>query len=720
MFFRLSPVALAACASLSPIARAQAQDSNATQQVLVTGTASPRLDARPASTSRLGLSVRETPATVTVIDRAQIDALQAGDTQSLLQAIPGVSWSSQPGAPGSLFYRGFGASSLAQLYNGISVQYDAIAARPIDSWLVERVEAIGGPSSFLHGSGAVGGSINLISKVADTQGDLSQARLTLGDVRALGLSLQRSLGGTADAQVLRLDAHASRGATWTQGDDRSAWQAALSWRAPIAAGLVHTLAAERQHERVTQPYWGTPLLKNADGAVLGAIALDPATLGRNYNVVDGLYQQEVTWLRSVLQWDLAPATRLTHTAYHYDALRDYENVETYAFVDANRLVERSAALLQRHDQRVWGSRGEFSHRARLAGRRSDFAAGWDWSYNRQTRFPLSVAGPFDRTDPAAPADRWFLQTPGISRTYTPGATNLLHTLALFAENRTALGGGFALTSGLRLDRIDLEVRNHRTVTATNPALYQRRFTPATGRLGLVKDLSPAWQVYAQLSTAADPPAGVLATAGFSALRDFELTRGRQVELGSKASFDQGRGDASVAVYEIVRRNLAMADPADRTQVIPVGRQSSRGIEASAQWRASPAWQLAGQLSYTDARYEELVEVVGASTVSRAGNAPANTPDWVAGASASWQALPTLQLRADWRHVGRRFGNTANTVWERGYSLIGLGASWQPDPRLTLRARIDNAGVRVYAATLASSQAYLGAPRTVRLSAEARW
>ena len=31
---------------------------------------------------------------------------------------------------------------------------------------------------------------------------------------------------------------------------------------------------------------------------------------------------------------------------------------------------------------------------RLAGLRSDFAFGWDWSFNQQTRFPLSIGGPF--------------------------------------------------------------------------------------------------------------------------------------------------------------------------------------------------------------------------------------------------------------------------------------------------------------------------------------
>jgi iron complex outermembrane receptor protein len=700
----LTPIALACLIALP----AYAQTDTATlERVSVTGTAS-GLAAPAGSSSRLGLTLQQTPASVTVIDREALEARGAASTQDLLKGVPGVVFADPPGSAGSVFYRGFGASSLAQLYNGISVQYDAIAARPVDSWIVERLEAIGGPSSFLNGSGAVGGTLNVITKVADTSGDLTRLYTALGDRAQLAGSWQRSLG----SQVLRVELNRSEGALWTQGRDRSAWQASASWRAPLAAGLVHTLALERQHEKVLQPYWGTPMLRAADGSVSGRLAFDPGTFGVNYNVVDGRYQQDVDWARSVLEWSASAATRVTHTLYHYDALRDYDNVEVYTFKAANTAVERSSALLQRHDQQVTGSRLEASHATTIAGLRSDFSAGWDWSFNQQTRFPLSVAGPFDTTSPYTPADRFFLQTPGITRSYTPGATNLLRSFALFLENRTVLGGGWSVVSALRADRIGLDVRNHRAVTATNPALFSTRFSPVTGRLGLVKDLSSDWQVYAQASTAADPPSGVLATAGFSALRNFDLTRGRQLEVGSKWGFDQGRGWATVAVYDIVRKNLSITDPNDRTQVIPVGAQSSRGVELNTRWRPSAAWTVAAQASYTQAQFDTFVETVGTTTVSRAGKRPANVPALVLGASADWRATEALTIGADWRHVGKRYANTANTVWDDSYSLLGLNLTLRITPQITARLRVDNLTDARYVASLSTSLPYLGAPRSV--------
>lgn len=715
----LNPITLALLALAAGHAAAQTTPAGA-QRIEVTGSALPRLDEQPASTSRLGLSLRETPASITALDQQAIEALGAANTQDILGAIPGVSWSAQPGSAGSVFYRGFGVSSLTQLWNGLSVQYDAIAARPVDSWLVAGLEAIGGPSSFLYGSGAVGGTINVITKVADGGDDISHLRVAGGTMTQLAGDLQRKLGA-GGAHSLRLVANATDGTHWSMGEGRQSWQASASWLWALSPTLSHLLAVEQQWEKVQQPYWGTPLLRNSAGAILGQIRTDPGTVGVNYNVRDGRYEQDVNWARSVLKWKPSPQLAFTHTAYAYDALRDYDNVETYSFVNNNTQVERSSALLQRHEQQVVGSRGEASIKGSLAGLQSDSALGWDASYNRQTRFPLSVAGPFDRTSPYTPADSSFLSTPGISATYTPSATNRLHTVAVFAENRTVLGGGWSVVGGLRADRITLQVTNHRAATTTNPALFSISYHPVTGRLGVVKALSPTWQVYAQYSTAADPPSGVLSTAGFSALRNFDLTTGRQFELGTKGSFDNGRGDLRAAVYDIVRKNISVTDPSDRTRVLAVGAQSSRGVELVGAWSPVPAWTLQGHLAYTDAQYDDFTETVGTAVVQRAGQRPPNTPDWVAGAAVSFKPAAGWQVGLDWRHVGRRFANNANTAWDGAYDLLGAQAAWQWNTSLTLRARVANLGDKVYAATVgANTLAYLGAPRTWSISADWRF
>lgn len=56
----------------------------------------------------------------------------------------------------------------------------------------------------------------------------------------------------------------------------------------------------------------------------------------------------------------------------------------------------------------------------------------------------------------------------------------------------------------------------------------------------------------------------------------ELTTGRQVEVGSKFDFWGGKGSATVAVFDIRRKNIASQDPSNPNLTVLVGEQSSRG------------------------------------------------------------------------------------------------------------------------------------------------
>lgn len=669
------------------------------------------LEKKSNTASRLGLTVRETPATVTVVDRRQIEERGIETTQEALKSVPGITTSSAPGSPGAVFYRGFAGASVTQLFNGITVQYDAIAARPVDSWIYDRVEAIGGPSTFLFGAGAVGGSINYITKLANREGNLTELKAGYGryDASQLAGGTNRQVG---DSHYLRLDVNRNAMDGWSDGTKREAWQLAGSWLWDLTPALNHTLAVEYQNEKVDRPYWGTPLLR----PVGGQIAIDEGTRFKNYNAHDGIYEQTVRWARSVLEFKASEALRLRNTAYHYDALRDYRNVETYAFNATNLAVTRSNAQLQRHDQALNGNRLEFNWDGMLGSLTTNWAGGVDYSVNRQTRYPLSVAGPFGSVNPYNFTTADFFSLPGVSNTHTPDRTNRLTTLALFLENRTRLTQQLALLTGLRRDEIDLEVTNHRAVNANNPAYFERTYRPLTGRVAMTYDLTPNANVYIQYSTAADPPAGILTTASFSQVRDFDLTTGKQWEVGSKFSFDDGRGAGTVAFYDITRKNIAVTDPANPGTTLPVGQQSSRGVELTGTYRLTPRLQVAGNLSFVDAQYDEFNEAVGATVVSRAGNQPTNVPKRVGNLWLTYAPAAGWEIGGDVRHVSSRYADSANTVSDGSYNLLGAFVSYRVGRATRIVARGKNLTDKIYAENLSgTSMAYLGTPRTFDLS-----
>nr|MDP2191238.1 TonB-dependent receptor [Rhodoferax sp.] len=669
------------------------------------------LDESNATGSRLGLTARETPASVSIVNRATIEKRGAENTQEILSSVPGITAASPPGSAGSVFYRGFGAASLTQLFNGITPQYDAISARPVDSWIYERVEVIGGPSTYLFGAGAVGGSINYVTKLAHREGDTLEARARYGSFATtdLALGLNRRLGPAQGVQnFVRLDVNNSHSNGYVDGQERNALNVAASLLTDVNSRLSHTLALEYQHEKVDRPYWGTPLLNPATGE--GRI--DPATRFKNYNSADGIYEQTVQWTRSLLEYRLSPQTTIRNTLYHYDALRDYRNVETYRFNTANTAVIRSNALLQRHDQQLTGDRVELTHKGTLAGMKSDWSAGLDYSRNTQTRFPRSLSATVSTVNPTQFTTEKFFDVPGMVPGFNPDRTNKVDTLALFLENRTRLTAPLSLVTGLRHDQITLEGINHLAATATNPAYFKNIYRPTTGRLGLVYDLTPHANVYVQYSTAADPPAGILTTASFAQVRNFDLTTGRQFEVGSKFDYLDGRGSATLAAYTITRKNLAIADQNNPGITIPVGQQSARGVEAATSLKVSPTFNVQGNLAYTVAKYDAFMENVGGKPVSRAGNVPGNVPDWVANLWLNWNLSPNVQLGVDARYVSRRYGNTANTIWDPAYTLFGASLSYQLNRQTQLTVRAKNLGDKVYAASVRASSFYLGAPRSL--------
>jgi iron complex outermembrane receptor protein len=670
-------------------------------------------DASVGSASHLDLGVMEMPASVTVIDRQTLDARGVRTTQEALAGIAGLTVASPPGNGNAVTWRGFSGSQISQLFNGIEVQYATIAARPVDAWQYARVEAIGGPSSFLYGAGAVGGAINYVTRLASLRGDDARWQASLGsdDDYTLAVGVDRRIGGGGSPQALALDLSLRDSGSWIDRQQRQALAATGSWLVQLTPTLQHTLALEYQDEDNWRPYWGTPVRQPASGR----LSVPEPTVGRNYNVGDGRYGQEVLWARSLLEWSPREGDAVRNTAYHYDALRDYRNVESYRLTDDNGAVLRSGAFLQRHDQQVWGNRVDWTHTGTLAGLPTQWALGADASYNRQTRFPLSIAGTVDTVPLDAVTPGRFLDVPGASLTYTPDRTNRLHTQAVYVENLTSLTPSLSLLSALRHERIGLDVVNHRAVTPTNPARFEQDYRPTTGRAALNWAFSEQASVYAQYSTAADPPAGVLSTTSYATARDFDLATGHQGELGAKFQSRDGRGYATLAGYRIVRRNLAISDPASPGQTLPVGRQSSRGVEVAFGWRLGGRLSIDGNLAWVDARLDDFSETVNGVAVSRDGNTPANTPARVGNLWADYAFDERWSAGVDLRGVSSRYANAANTLSTAGYAAWGAHVRWKTGPNGELVLRGRNIGDRSYTAyALNANMVYLGDPRSWEL------
>ncbi|POF89581.1 TonB-dependent receptor [Pseudomonas putida] len=675
-----------------------------------------QLDEPIRTGSKLGLTARQTPASVSVSDRSVIEQRGAKDTQDVINAMTGVNASANPGYGGFVSYRGFTQNQVTQLFNGINLGYSS-ATRPVDAWVIDRVELIGGPSSFLHGAGAVGGSINYISKLASRDQQTIDGRLRYGsfDDSEIAFGINQALASSpAEAHhFVRLDFSRGHSNGYIDRNERDTDSLALSLLSELTPDLTHTLAIEYQQDKEVSPYWGAPILPGRS-----TMKIDNGRRFENYNVADGRYEQRVRWLRSMLDYQISDATSVHNTLYHYDAQRDYRNLERYSYNAASN-VQRGSPYLQRYEQTVLGDRIELRHANTLHGLSSQWAMGVDYSRMRQDLYPTAgswsdVVDP-DHFDPGS-----FGDIPGVNTGLTRQRHHQIDNRAVFAENRLQLTDRLALLTGLRYDYLEMQVDNYGTVSPTSPAYFERRWESLSGRVGLTYELTPSASVYLQYSTAADLPAGSLAAATYSNVGLFDLSKGEQWEAGSKFDFLEGRGAATIALYQIVRKDFTVRDSSNPNLTVQAGQQTSRGIELAGRFQVTPTLLAEANYAYVDAQYDEFNEAANGISVSRKGNAPVNVPANVGNLWLTYSFDTAWSMGVDGRYVGSVYADNANTLKAPAYTLFGAFARYQVDRNTALTARVRNLTDEVYAKQAYGLQYYMGAPRALELAMDVRF
>lgn len=672
------------------------------------------LDRPIESGSRLNLSARENPASVSVADRRTMERIGARNFQDAANALPGVNASAPPGWGGYVAYRGFNGAQISQLFNGINLQYGG-AARPVGAWIYDRVELLGGPSSFLNGSGAVGGSLNFITRLASRDEDTFEGRVSYAryDTMETSVAFNKALNtGDGPRHYARLDYSRTSTNGYIDRQENGAGNLAFSLLSDINDQLSHTLAIEYLEEQEDSPYWGTPVLQ----PLVGTLHIDKNNRFNNYNVEDGRYEQRTRWLRSITDYRVDDNTQLRNTFYHYNGQRDYRNLEVYRYNADNSAIARSGGYRQRHDQEVNGDKLELTHQGQLFGLASDWALGMDYSTNQQTNYPLSK-GAFDTVDPNGFEPGHFLDIPGMDAPMTKGRTTTTDTTSAFVENRTRLTDQLSLITALRYDHIDFDVVDH-----VARARLDRRWDAITGRLGLVYDLTSNVSLYTQYSTSAEPPGGSLTSASISQVGDFDLSTGRQVEVGSKFDFLDGRGSATAAAYRIVRKDISVPSSTVPNTTEQAGQQTSTGIELAASFKVTSKLLAAGNFSWVNAEYDEFNETIGGVVYSRKGKHPVNIPDRVANLWLTYDLAPGWQVGADARYVSSVYANTANTAWVPSYTVYGLSMTHDLDKHVQVSARLRNLTDEVYARFIhqTNTQYYLGEPRSLEVAVQWRY
>jgi outer membrane receptor for ferrienterochelin and colicins len=140
------------------------------------------LDAFVTTAGQRVIRASESPRSVTILDRAAIDAAAAVSANQLLRQVPGLQELPSPPARTSISIRGFDDARVLVLVDGEPVAGGLMDSRDIgrlSTLAAERIEVTKGPSAVEFGSDAIGGVINLV-QAAPTR------RFTLDAVSRVG------------------------------------------------------------------------------------------------------------------------------------------------------------------------------------------------------------------------------------------------------------------------------------------------------------------------------------------------------------------------------------------------------------------------------------------------------------------------------------------------------------------------------------------------------
>ena len=696
--------------------------------------------------SRLGITARETPATVEVIGQQTIQDLGIKTTTDVAKAAVGVTGGDAPGAPAIFSMRGFSGDQLTTLYNGIPIGPSTMTGRPMDTANLQQVEIIKGPDSLVAGLGATGGAINYVTKAPHTGPVVNDAFTSYDSFH--GYRAGYGSGGSTliDGLDYRFDI--------SHSNDKSFIDDTYSKLSNVSGQLNYRVndslkiwgAAEYKQDK-DRFYWGTPLVPaNAPGIVptsgivsgqwtnyylnghtgtLNPVTVDARTLTTTYNVLDNHSGASELWLRSGFQWDITNNISLKSQVYGYDAHRHWFNNEINSFDDSgpNNVYRERLAL--DHAQRLYGNITDLTVNSNVGGMDNRFvatvmASSSQFNVSQDTLFSSDTV---DLVNP----DRGLYGPRSDEKIYTH-----LNTASLSFEDRLKLTSTFALIGGIRFEDIELSRTRYSPegVLRTDRGYpFSKIFNPVTGRVGYTWEVSPGVMLYSQYATAADPTvANIFILAPTVPLL---LTTSRTYETGVKVQSADKRAEATFSAFDIERKNVYVPESGIVFNV--AGKMESKGVEIAAAVNPVAGLKLWGNVAFVQSRFIDFTYVDGNGVFqSYSGKTPPNVPNFIANAGASYRfdtKLP-VEIGGLVRHVGDRFNFQDNLVTMNAYTILDAFAfvdipkAYFPGVEQTrISFRVKNLTNKLYAAwgdPGYTDQIILGAPRSYEVAASFKW
>lgn len=665
----------------------------------------------PTSTpTRLPLTMRETPQSVTIVNRERMEERSLNTVAEVLADTPGVSVYELDSERTLYYARGFEVSEFQ--IDGVPYATganDAYGATPIyDTALYEQVEILRGANGLLSGPGYPSATVNLQRKRPGKEfggyisssigrwdyyrfeGDVTVPLTKDGRIRSRFVGVYQERESYMD----------------NYSEDKNVLYGIIE--ADLTDSTLLSLGYQWQESKPRAATWGAVPYFAADGS---HIDLPRST---NWSALWSKWDRTAGTAFITLEQKIGDDWTIKGTYAHTES--DLDWAVAYAgsgFPDpktgAGMNIWRSTSLVdETRDSFDLYTNGKFD----LFGKKHDIVMGFNYSiYESETTY-LDTTYAFDTVIPNI-----FTWNPALPypQSRVTGAYDVTTTEQYggYLALRLKLADPLSLIVGSRLSNWETFRDNYDTsgkyTGSDNSFRVTSEFTPYAG---LVFDVTENLSLYTSYTDIFDPQMGRDTEGNI-----LEPIRGSNIEAGIKGEFFNRRLLATFSVFQAEQDNSYLTDwssppfPDGTFPSIPTGPITSRGFELELNGYITQDWSIHAGYTHVNTETDDGL------------NAQSNLPEDLVRISTNYRLTGKLNKLSvgtgmSWQSDTNNeyWGSTAGEIRQNGYFLFDVNAQYRITENLSASVTVKNLFDKTYYRNVGFYDGvYFGEPRNIQFS-----
>ena len=663
-----------------------------------------------SANSKFVAPLLDTPKSVSIISNQLIEDTKVTTLSDALRTVPGITLGAGEGGNPN------GDRPFILGYNSESSKYvDGVrnaTSQNREMFAVEQVEVTKGSASAMGGAGTVGGSINLISKVAK-KGDFLEGSVENGtdNYQRITLDGNKDFGNGIAARVAIMGHHNEK-AGQSDGAEYK--------RAGIAPSITFGLDTDT---RTTLSYY---YLKSDDtpdsGVPYNYDIAKKTTVGKPVNVKQGIYyglldrdfQKQENQIGTIkVEHDINDNFTLTNTAVFNKSKNDYlwtQPDDSKGNVVNDKVWRRINSRIT--DTEIFTDQlaltgklntGIIQHKLNMGAEYSDQKSD-KGNYNTSyPGYPGTTTGGFNSdcaindawctslTNPNS-KDQWL----GTAIANKATTTTKTKVTSVYLLDNIELNPKWLVDLGARWDKFDTEQVTH----ATGQKIENDKdfFTYQAGiTFKPVKNGS----IYTSFATSANP-VGVDGGDGSESIgqayMDLKPEESRTFEIGTKWNILNDRLNLTAAIFRTEKQNTRIQ--LDASTYTNGGESKVDGVELSATGKITDKWDITAGYSYLDSELTDpgpSCTRAGVCTYPNPakGKQLPNVPENSATLWTTYKVLPQLTLGAGAFYSDKVYGDAANTKYVPGYVRYDAMARYNVNKNVDLQLNLNNLSDKRY-------------------------